>query len=66
MKREPDSVDRISKVGKIKFDKKRQNPQGLKIEDNVWLEAKNIHSNLPSKKLDQKRHRYFKISKNIS
>ena len=45
MKREPDSVDRISKVGKIKFDKKRQNPQGLKIGDNMWLEAKNIHSN---------------------
>jgi len=31
----------------------------------VWLEAKNIHLNRPSKKLDQKRYRLFKISKNI-
>ena len=27
------------------FDKKRQNLQGLKKEDNMWLEAKNIHLN---------------------
>ena len=32
----------------------------------MWLEAKNIHSNRPSKKLDQKRYGLFKISKNIS
>jgi len=30
---------------KRQFDKKRQNPQRLKAGDNVWLEAKNIHSN---------------------
>ena len=45
--------------------KKRQNLQGLKAEDNVQLEAKNIHSNRPSKKLDQKRYRPFRILKNI-
>jgi len=28
---------------KKQFDKKRQNPQDLKKEDNVWLKAKNIH-----------------------
>jgi len=30
---------------KKQFDKKRENPQGLKEGDNMWLEAKNIHSN---------------------
>ena len=36
-----------------------------KARDNVWLESKNIHSNRPLKKLDQKRYRLFKISKDI-
>jgi len=31
----------------------------------VWLENKNIHLNRPLKKLDQKRYRSFRISKNI-
>ena len=30
---------------KKQFDKKRQNPQGLKAGDNVWLENENIHLN---------------------
>ena len=30
---------------KKQFDSKRYNPQGLKVRDNVWLEAKNIQSN---------------------
>jgi len=29
------------------------------------MEAKNIHLNRPSKKLDQKRYRLFRILKNI-
>ena len=33
--------------------------------DNIWLKAKNIYSNRPSKKLDQKRYRLFRISKII-
>jgi len=37
---------------KRQFDKKRRNLQGLKEGDDVWLEAKNIHSNRPFKKLD--------------
>jgi len=37
---------------KRQFDKKRQNLQGLKEEDDIWLKAKNIHSNRPLKKLD--------------
>ncbi len=40
---------------KKQFDKKRRNPQELKVGDHVWLENKNIHSNQPSKKLDNKR-----------
>jgi len=39
---------------KRQFDKKRQNPQGLKKGDNIWLEAKNIYLNRLLKKLDQK------------
>jgi len=44
---------------------KKRNPQGLKVRDNMWLENKNIHSNKPSKKLDQKKYRPFIISKDI-
>ena len=44
----------------------RQNPQGLKVRDNMWLENKNIQSNQPSKKLDNKRYELFRILKDIS
>jgi len=50
---------------KKQFDKKRRNPQGLKVGDKVWLENKNIQSNRLSKKLDNKRYRPFRISKDI-
>jgi len=50
---------------KKQFNKKRRNPQELKIGKNIWLKAKNIHSNRPSKKLDQERYRPFKITKDI-
>ena len=50
---------------KRQYDKKKWNLQGLKERDNIWLEAKNIHSNRPSKKLDQKQYRPFKILKII-
>jgi len=50
---------------KKQFDKKRRNPHGLKVGDHVWLENKNIHSKQPSKKLDNKRYRPFKILKDI-
>jgi len=59
------AMEKAQKNIKRQFNKKRQNPQGLKVGDNVWLENKNIQSNLPSKKLDNKRYRPFKISKNI-
>ena len=64
------SWEKLMKIAKeaIKrqFDKKRRNLQGLKAEDNMWLEANNIHLNRPSKKLNQKRYGPFRISKNIS
>ena len=47
------------------FDKKRKNLQELKIGDNVWLKAKNIHSKQSSKKLDHKRYKPFRISEDI-
>jgi len=50
---------------KRQFDKKRQNPQRLKVGDNVWLENKNIQSNQFSKKLDNERYGLFRISKDI-
>ena len=51
---------------KKQFDRKRHNPQELKVGDNMWLEAKNIQLSQSSKKLDQKRYRSFRISKDIS
>jgi len=50
---------------KKQFDKKRRNPQELKVGNNMWLENINIHSNQPSKKLDNKKYGLFKISKDI-
>ena len=43
------SIEIAKEVMKRQFDKKRQNPQELKIGDNMWLEAKNIYSNWPEK-----------------
>ena len=59
------SMEEAQENMKKQFDKKRRNLQGLKVGDNMWLENKNIYSNRPSKKLDQKKYRSFKISKNI-
>ena len=53
------AMDMAKETIKKQFDKKRWNPQGLKKGDNIWLEAKNIHLNRPSKKLNQKRYRPF-------
>ena len=47
-------MDQAKETMKRQYNKKRQNPQELKEGDNIWLEAKNIHSNRPSKKLDHK------------
>ena len=55
----------VQEAMKKQFNKKIRNPQELKVGDNMWLENKNIHSNKPLKKLDQKRYRPFRISKDI-
>jgi len=47
-------MEEAQKNIKRQFNKKRRNPQGLKVGDNMWLENKNIQSNRPSKKLNQK------------
>ena len=39
------AMEEAQKSIKKQFDKKRRNPQGLKVGDNMWLENKNIHSN---------------------
>ena len=39
------SMEMAKEAMKKQFDKKRWNLQGLKIRDNMWLEAKNIQSN---------------------
>ena len=59
------SMKAVQEMIKKQYNKKQKNPQGLKTGDNVWLEAKNIHSNQPLKKLDQKRYGPFRIIKKI-
>ena len=59
------AMEKAQKNMKRQFDKKRRNSQGLKVGDHVWLENKNIQSNRPSKKLDNKRYRSFRILKDI-
>ena len=39
------AMEEAQKNMKRQFDKKRRNPQGLKVGDHVWLENKNIHLN---------------------
>jgi len=39
------AIKEVQKSIKKQFDKKRSNPQGLKVSNNVWLENKNIYSN---------------------
>jgi len=59
------AIEGAQKNMKKQFNKKRRNPQGLKVGDNMWLENKNIQLNQPSKKLDNKRYEPFRISKDI-
>jgi len=59
------AMEEAQKSMKKQFDKKRRNPQGLKVGNYVLLENKNIQLNRSSKKLDNKRYRPFRISKDI-
>jgi len=60
------AMEKAQKNMKRQFDKKRWNSQELKVGDNMWLENKNIQSNQPSKKLNNKRYGPLRISKDIS
>jgi len=39
------AIEEAQKNMKKQFDKKRKNPQELKVGNNMWLENKNIHLN---------------------
>jgi len=58
-------INMAKEAMKKQFNKKRRKPQGLKVGNNMWLEAKNIQLKRLSKKLDQKRYGPFTISKDI-
>ena len=58
-------IEESQKNMKQQFNKKRQNPQGLKAGEHVWLVNKNIQSNRLSRKLDNKKYGPFKITKDI-
>jgi len=59
------AMERTMKTMKRQYDKKTCQSQGLKTGEQVWLEARNIQTNQPSKKLDQKRYRPFTIKEEI-
>ena len=59
------AMEKIKKMTKRQYDKRTCQSQGLKTGEQVWLEARNIQTNQPSKKLDQKRYRLFTIKEKI-
>ena len=59
------AIERTKDMMKRQYDKRRRQAQDLKVGEQVWLEAKNIQTNWPSKKLDQKRYRPFTIKEEI-
>ena len=59
------AIERTMKTIKRQYDKRTYQLQGLKTGEQVWLKAKNIQTNQPSKKLDQKRYGPFTIKEEI-
>jgi len=59
------AMEKTKNIIKRQYDKRRQQVQDLKVREQVWLEAKNIQTNRPSKKLDQKRYGPFTIKEEI-
>ena len=47
------------------YDRNRQQAVDYNIGDKVWLEGKDIYTNRPSKKLDDKRYGPFKVTEII-
>jgi len=66
MRKEAKTVmERTKETIKRQYNKRTCQLQGLKTEEQVWLETRNIQTNQPSKKLDQKRYRPFTIKEEI-
>jgi len=63
--RSKNSNEKDNKIIKRQYDKRTCQSQGLKTGEQVWLEARNIQTNQPSKKLDQKRYGSFTIKEEI-
>jgi len=59
------AMERTKEMMKRQYNKRIRQSQGLKTGEQVWLEARNIQTNRPSKKLDQKRYRHFTIKEEI-
>jgi len=59
------AMERTNETIKRQYDKSTHQSQGLKTGEQVWLEARNIQTNRPSKKLDQKRYGPFTIKEEI-
>jgi hypothetical protein len=51
---------------KKQFDKHRQPPYKYSIGDKVWLEATNLKTKQPTKKMDDKQVGPFEILKKVS
>ena len=47
------------------YNRNRQQAVDYNIGDKVWLESKDIYTNRPSKKLDDKRYEPFKVTEII-
>ena len=59
------AMEKTKETMKRQYDKKTHWSQDLKIGEQVWLEARNIQTNWPSKKLDQKRYGPFTVKEEI-
>ena len=59
------AIERTKEIMKRQYNKRTCQSQGLKTEEQVQLEARNIQTNQPSKKLDQKRYGPFTIKEKI-
>ena len=59
------AMERTKDMMKRQYDKRTCQSKGLKIGEQVWLEAKNIQTNQLLKKLDQKKYGPFTIKEEI-
>jgi transposase InsO family protein len=60
-----ENLDKNNSRMKTEYDKKRRPSNNFKVGEKVFLEAKNITSNRPSKKLEQRRYGPFVILEDL-